>query len=554
VACPDRLPTDLLRSAGAAVCVSWIRAHLSLPPRGFGTMDTLAQREATQLRLNAELDAGARAAISDMETYLCAPAARLPNTKRPSGGNVSGDVNDNFTCHTDGRPGGLTVNSGASSTAVRVANGPNTNRTNGNTRGTPFRADSKRTSPTQPGVKVVPHSMMSGVEGGNGINLATSQPGTAARSPNAVSRTRGGGVWDTDINDTNNFSFNIDHDDSVQHGGRQEHGVVATARGGAATTESPLFRLSERVKGAARASGERRMLKKAASGCSLSPRPGDYANRHNSFSETKQEGGMPLRSQQQHQQGSRPTGMGPGSSRGVGRGQLNADSSRAETPRGGDAQGAQKHTGGGVPAGIGEEATSRFLKAKLAACQAQLEEVLQAHQSSQQETAELRRQCASDQEQTRRAARQLQQLQQTKSKESKAKEEDALNIASLSARVNELEQELGSSRRAARQAETDKKSLEVRLHRALEEVSKQKEAVRQTRGQHKDLGQGQRLEMARLEGHCQRLERQKLELLSAFKKQLKLIDVLKRQKFHVEAARLLGFTEEDFVKTLDWDA
>ncbi|CAN0554679.1 unnamed protein product, partial [Ectocarpus sp. 12 AP-2014] len=73
-------------------------------------------------------------------------------------------------------------------------------------------------------------------------------------------------------------------------------------------------------------------------------------------------------------------------------------------------------------------------------------------------------------------------------------------------------------------------SLEVRLHRALEEVSKQKEAVRQTRGQHKDLGQGQRLEMARLEGHCQRLERQKLELLSAFKKQLKLIDVLKRQK------------------------
>lgn len=59
-------------------------------------------------------------------------------------------------------------------------------------------------------------------------------------------------------------------------------------------------------------------------------------------------------------------------------------------------------------------------------------------------------------------------------------------------------------------------SLEVRLHRALEEVSKQKEAVRQTRGQHKDLGQGQRLEMARLEGHCQRLERQKV-LIACFK-------------------------------------
>ena len=57
-------------------------------------------------------------------------------------------------------------------------------------------------------------------------------------------------------------------------------------------------------------------------------------------------------------------------------------------------------------------------------------------------------------------------------------------------------------------------SLEVRLHRALEEVSKQKEAVRQTQGQHKDVGQGQRLEMSRLEGRCQRLERQKVRTLS----------------------------------------
>ncbi|CAB1108278.1 unnamed protein product [Ectocarpus sp. CCAP 1310/34] len=495
-----------------------------------------------------------------METYLCAPPARPPTTKRPSGGKVNDDVdkNDHLKCHTDGHAGGLTANGSTASNVVRIANGANNNSTNGNTRGAPFTADSKRTSPIQPGLKVVPHSMMSGVEGvegGNGTSLAKSQPGPAARSAMAVSRTRGGGVWDTDTNDTNNFSFNIDHeDDSGQHGGRKEHGLVAMARGDAATAESPLFRLSERVKGAARASGERRMLKKAASGCNLSPRPGDYANRHSGSSEPRHEGGIPLRSQQQQQQVARPSGVGPGSSRGGGRGQQNADSNGGETSRGGAAQGAQNHTGGGVPAGIGEEATSRFLKAKLAACQAQLKEVLQAHQASQQETAELRRQCASDQEQTRRTARQLQQLQQTRSKESKAKEEEELSVASLSARVNELEQELGSSRRAARQAETVKKSLEVRLHRALEEVSKQKEAVRQTRGQHKDLGQGQRLEMARLEGHCQRLERQKLELLSAFKKQLKLIDVLKRQKFHVEAARLLGFTEEDFVKTLDWDS
>lgn len=71
------------------------------------------------------------------------------------------------------------------------------------------------------------------------------------------------------------------------------------------------------------------------------------------------------------------------------------------------------------------------------------------------------------------------------------------------------------------------------------------------------------------------LKKQKAELIVGFKKQLKLIDILKKQKvsasfitkrmlfidfnqsvfcvqMHFEAAKLLSFTEEEFMKALDW--
>ena len=57
--------------------------------------------------------------------------------------------------------------------------------------------------------------------------------------------------------------------------------------------------------------------------------------------------------------------------------------------------------------------------------------------------------------------------------------------------------------------------------------------------------------MDRLIEENRKLERQWNELMQAFKKHMKLIDVLQRQKMHVEAAKLFALTEDELNKTLD---
>lgn len=102
--------------------------------------------------------------------------------------------------------------------------------------------------------------------------------------------------------------------------------------------------------------------------------------------------------------------------------------------------------------------------------------------------------------------------------------------------------------------ENDMKSREVRMQRAIEEIDRYKSMVEDMKSLEKDRRYVNREDHLKMIQEKTKLEKQKNELLSVFKKQTKLVDVLKRQKVHLEAATALKFTENEFLKTLELSA
>ena len=108
-----------------------------------------------------------------------------------------------------------------------------------------------------------------------------------------------------------------------------------------------------------------------------------------------------------------------------------------------------------------------------------------------------------------------------------------------------LKKEVSSLQSLIKTAETKGQAREVRLKRALQSVEKYKQLLLQRKVEKNESTNTNRKEMADM-------EKKMKDLLHGFKKQMQLIDVLKRQKIHVEASRMLDFTEQEFTNVLDW--
>ena len=193
-----------------------------------------------------------------------------------------------------------------------------------------------------------------------------------------------------------------------------------------------------------------------------------------------------------------------------------------------------------------------FLKAQLRACQKEVEELAALVKEKEEENAVLMTKLKEAEDERNRLSRTNAAQQHQMDKYRKLSDDAKVKADALETQLSATQKELDQLKRAQKKQESSQSATEVRLNRALEEIEKLKSQLHKAKTEGKESSAGEKKKVDQLLAENKRLEKQKSELLTGFKKQLKLIEVLKRQRMHIEAAKMLQFSEEEFVKALEW--
>ncbi|KAG6572677.1 Testis-expressed sequence 9 protein [Phytophthora cinnamomi] len=202
------------------------------------------------------------------------------------------------------------------------------------------------------------------------------------------------------------------------------------------------------------------------------------------------------------------------------------------------------------PQGLGLEATVRYQKARLRVLQdeadaavAQTEQLQAAHNSLKTEMENLKAENAT-------LIKRMQQTQLLLEKQRELSVAQEAKQRILEGQLAAANGRVEETQRTEKLASQQIRSKDIRLNRALEEIEKVKAQLQEEQKNHGEQMVA-KADYDQVIRDNKKLDKQKGELLAAFKKQMKLIDLLKRQRIHMEAAKMLSFTEAEFSKTLE---
>lgn len=112
---------------------------------------------------------------------------------------------------------------------------------------------------------------------------------------------------------------------------------------------------------------------------------------------------------------------------------------------------------------------------------------------------------------------------------------------------------LDETRKEMSQQSRSNTLLERRLAKITEDLDCVKTNFINSKTTNADLQAKQKQDLGFAEKQLKMLGQQRNGLVAAYKRQLMLLDNLKRQNVCLQQAKLLEFVEQDFMKMLDWN-
>eukprot|EP00096_Caligus_rogercresseyi_P012766 TRINITY_DN5459_c0_g1_i1.p1 TRINITY_DN5459_c0_g1~~TRINITY_DN5459_c0_g1_i1.p1 ORF type:complete len:286 (+),score=69.21 TRINITY_DN5459_c0_g1_i1:43-858(+) len=147
----------------------------------------------------------------------------------------------------------------------------------------------------------------------------------------------------------------------------------------------------------------------------------------------------------------------------------------------------------------------------------------------------------------------LDRLSETDSKRGHEVTELKLKLSEGQRAQSNLAREVEEKERNNKKLDSQNKSLSVRLDRQEDTITKLRNEINELKELNKGYKESSRLEKEEMSRSYKGLERNLEKLATAYSKQQDLVEVLKKQKLHLEAAHVLQFTEEEFLKALNWN-
>ncbi|GLV44691.1 uncharacterized protein CBL_20604 [Carabus blaptoides fortunei] len=139
------------------------------------------------------------------------------------------------------------------------------------------------------------------------------------------------------------------------------------------------------------------------------------------------------------------------------------------------------------------------------------------------------------------------------------KEKTSSQISTLSSKLQIKEAEVSALRKEndtlkneLKTTNTNCANYELRINKLIEELERCRASLKTSKRIEKELRDAHRKELNELAAANKCLKKHIVELSTGFRKQMLLIDNLKKQKMYLESTKLLQIREDEFSKILDW--